>query len=179
MGDGQLGWPENHCHIRQHVNLIAYACLEQKFPNQGVGKNWTAHFMQRHSNCIEMIDSHLERLHAQAITQTQMAAIKWLPCIQLDQRQLLQLTTLDFNLVVKSVSALLLHAHRNDHGITQRLLPMKISQLLLPFVQMKHQHYLPLFLAFHSYLRLFIIASLGIFLAIHPSIGLFIIASQG
>ena len=74
----------------------------------------------------------------------------------------------------------------------------EIPQLLLPFVQMEHQHYLPLFLAFHSYLGLFIIASLGdifgnsslhrviyhcfsrlIFLAFHSYLGLFIIASLG
>ncbi|KIJ99200.1 hypothetical protein K443DRAFT_65933, partial [Laccaria amethystina LaAM-08-1] len=49
---GQLGWPENHRRIREHVNLIANARLGQKFPNEGVGKNWTARFMQRHSDRI-------------------------------------------------------------------------------------------------------------------------------
>jgi hypothetical protein len=64
---GQLGWPENHRRIREHVNLIANARLGQKFPNEGVGKNWTARFMQRHSDHIKMVDSRpLERLHAQA-----------------------------------------------------------------------------------------------------------------
>jgi hypothetical protein len=64
---GQLGWPENHRRIREHVNLIANARLGQKFPNEGVGKNWTARFMQRHSDRIKMVDSRpLERLRAQA-----------------------------------------------------------------------------------------------------------------
>ena len=177
---GQLGWHVSHCHIREHVNLIAYACLEQKFLNQGVGKNWTAHFMQRHFNCIKMIDSHLlERLHAQAITKTQMAAIKWLPCIQLDQRQLLGLTKLDFSLVVKSVRALLLHAHRKDHGITKRLVPMKFHSYCYHLCRWNintTSHYFWHFIPTWGYSSLL---PWGIFLAIHPSIGLFIIASQG
>ena len=36
--------PSHHC-IKEHVDRIAHARLGGKFPPQGAGKNWTAHFM--------------------------------------------------------------------------------------------------------------------------------------
>jgi hypothetical protein len=54
---GQRGWPLSHRRMKEHVDRIARARLGDKFPPQGVGKNWTARFMLRHSDRLKMADS--------------------------------------------------------------------------------------------------------------------------
>jgi len=54
---GARGFPPSHRRIKEHVDRIAHAWLGAKFPPRGVGKNWTARFMLRHSERIKMADS--------------------------------------------------------------------------------------------------------------------------
>jgi len=54
---GARGFPPSHRRIKEHVDRIAHARLGAKFPPRGVGKNWTARFMLRHSEHIKMADS--------------------------------------------------------------------------------------------------------------------------
>ena len=55
---GARGFAPSHRCIKEHVDRIAHARLGGKFPPQGAGKNWTAHFMLQHSERIKMADSH-------------------------------------------------------------------------------------------------------------------------
>jgi len=65
------GWPESHRRIKEHVDRIARARLGAQFPSIGVGKNWTARFMLRHSDQIKMADSRpLEDKRGRAINPT-------------------------------------------------------------------------------------------------------------
>jgi len=54
---GERGWPLSHRRIKEDVDRIAHARLGSKFPSGGVGKNWTARFMLRHSDRLKMADS--------------------------------------------------------------------------------------------------------------------------
>ena len=54
---GARGFAPSHRRIKEHVDRIARARLGNKFPPEGVGKNWTARFMLRHSERIKMADS--------------------------------------------------------------------------------------------------------------------------
>ena len=65
------GWAVSHRRLKEHVDLIANARLGDKFPSLGVGKNWTAHFISRHSEQIKMSDSRpLEDKHGRAVNPT-------------------------------------------------------------------------------------------------------------
>ncbi|KAG2053206.1 hypothetical protein BDR06DRAFT_886513, partial [Suillus hirtellus] len=44
------GFPLSHKQLKEHVNKILHARLGGKFPETGVGKNWTDRFMEKHSN---------------------------------------------------------------------------------------------------------------------------------
>jgi len=50
---GTCGFPLSHHRLKEQVDQIAHAQLGNKFPIQGVGKNWTAHFMLRASDHCE------------------------------------------------------------------------------------------------------------------------------
>jgi hypothetical protein len=68
---GVQGWPVTHHRLKEHVDLIAAARLGDKFPSLGAGKNWTAHFILRHSDRIKMSDSRpLEDKHGRAVNST-------------------------------------------------------------------------------------------------------------
>jgi hypothetical protein len=43
------GFPLNHKQLKFHVNSLLQAQLGDKFPEGGVGKNWSTQFIQRHS----------------------------------------------------------------------------------------------------------------------------------
>lgn len=65
------GWPVSHRRLKEHVDLIAGARLGDKFPSLGVGKNWTARFILRHSDRIKMSDSRpLEDKRSRAVNPT-------------------------------------------------------------------------------------------------------------
>ncbi|KAG2045997.1 hypothetical protein BDR06DRAFT_899931 [Suillus hirtellus] len=46
------GFPLNHKRLKEHINEICRAWLGAAFPETGVGRNWTQHFIERHSNCL-------------------------------------------------------------------------------------------------------------------------------
>ena len=65
------GWPVSHRRLKEHVDLIAAARLGDEFPPLGVGKNWTEHFILRHSGRIKMSDSRpLEDKRGRAVNPT-------------------------------------------------------------------------------------------------------------
>ena len=52
----------------EHVDSICQAHLRDLFPVGGVGKNWTDHFVEKHSEAIKMSWSWpLETKHGQAV----------------------------------------------------------------------------------------------------------------
>jgi len=55
---GARSFPLSHRRLKEHVDRIARARLgSTKFPDKGVGKNWTARFMLRLSDRLKMADS--------------------------------------------------------------------------------------------------------------------------
>ncbi|TFK58290.1 hypothetical protein BDN72DRAFT_782290, partial [Pluteus cervinus] len=46
------GWPESCERLKEHVDMVLRARLGVEFPLGGVGKNWVARFMIRHSDRI-------------------------------------------------------------------------------------------------------------------------------
>jgi hypothetical protein len=48
-------FPLSHRQLKEHVDSICRACLGDLFPVGGVGKNWTDHFMEKHSEAIKML----------------------------------------------------------------------------------------------------------------------------
>jgi hypothetical protein len=54
---GARGFPLNHQRLKEHVDWIARARLSDKFPAEGVGKNWTSRFMLRVRDRLKMADS--------------------------------------------------------------------------------------------------------------------------
>jgi hypothetical protein len=42
------GFPLNHRHLKEHVDSILHAHLREKFPETGVGHNWTQIFITAH-----------------------------------------------------------------------------------------------------------------------------------
>lgn len=44
------GFPLSHKRLKEHVNEILHTRLGDKFPETGVGKNWTDRFIEKHSN---------------------------------------------------------------------------------------------------------------------------------
>jgi hypothetical protein len=51
---GNRGFPLSHRRLREHVNGILHTRLGDEFPKEGVGKNWTARFVEKHSKRIQM-----------------------------------------------------------------------------------------------------------------------------
>lgn len=54
---GDHGFSLSHRRLKEHVDLILHACLGDKFPKQGVRKNWTAQFADLHSDRIKRTSS--------------------------------------------------------------------------------------------------------------------------
>jgi Tc5 transposase-like DNA-binding protein len=51
---GNRGLPLSHRRLREHVNEVSSARLGTKFPEQGVGKQWTHRFIEKYSDAIQM-----------------------------------------------------------------------------------------------------------------------------
>jgi hypothetical protein len=52
---GNWGFPSSHRQLKEHVDSIHQACLEDLFPVGVVAKNWTDCFMEKHSEAIKML----------------------------------------------------------------------------------------------------------------------------
>lgn len=44
------GFPLTHKQLKKVVDEICRARLGNKFPKEGIGKQWTDHFVEKHSN---------------------------------------------------------------------------------------------------------------------------------
>lgn len=51
---GARGFPLSHRRLKEHVDEICRARLGDKFPKAGVGKGWTARFIEKHSEKIKI-----------------------------------------------------------------------------------------------------------------------------
>jgi hypothetical protein len=51
---GNRGFPLSHRRLREHVNEILRARLGDKFPQLGVGKQWSNRFIEKYSDSIKM-----------------------------------------------------------------------------------------------------------------------------
>ncbi|EJF56428.1 hypothetical protein DICSQDRAFT_37136, partial [Dichomitus squalens LYAD-421 SS1] len=49
---GLRGFPLTHRMLKDHVDAICRAKLPDSFPKDGVGKEWTQRFMDRHSDAL-------------------------------------------------------------------------------------------------------------------------------
>ena len=49
------GFSPSHRWLKEHVDFICQAHLGDLFPVGGVGKNWTDHFVEKHSEDIKML----------------------------------------------------------------------------------------------------------------------------
>ncbi|KZP17145.1 hypothetical protein FIBSPDRAFT_717134, partial [Athelia psychrophila] len=45
---GDRGFPLSHRRLKEHVDEIMRARLGKEYPAEGVGRNWTARFVERH-----------------------------------------------------------------------------------------------------------------------------------
>lgn len=51
---GNRGFPLSHKRLKEHVDEILCARLGDSFPAEGIGHNWTARFVAKHSKHIQM-----------------------------------------------------------------------------------------------------------------------------
>jgi hypothetical protein len=51
---GNRGFPLSHKRLKEHVDCICRARLGELFPIDGVGKNWTDRFVEKHFKAIKM-----------------------------------------------------------------------------------------------------------------------------
>ncbi|THU98936.1 hypothetical protein K435DRAFT_603135, partial [Dendrothele bispora CBS 962.96] len=42
----------NHQRLKEHVDELCHVRLGSKFPESGIGKNWTYCFVARHADCL-------------------------------------------------------------------------------------------------------------------------------
>lgn len=62
------GHPLDHCRLKEHVDELCHARLGLEFPEQGVRRTWTYHFIAKHSDCLHVFNtSPLDTLHRQAV----------------------------------------------------------------------------------------------------------------
>ena len=47
------GFPLSHRRLKEHVDEILRARLGDKFPEEGVGRNWTQRFVEKHSDHLK------------------------------------------------------------------------------------------------------------------------------
>ncbi|KAF9501087.1 hypothetical protein BDN71DRAFT_1380512 [Pleurotus eryngii] len=65
------GFPLTHRRLKKHVDEICRAKLGDKFPEGGVGKNWTDRFLERHSDSLSVYwGHHLEDKRGWAVNPT-------------------------------------------------------------------------------------------------------------
>jgi Tc5 transposase DNA-binding domain len=55
---GERGFPLSHKRLKEHVDEICCAKLGSKFPEAGVGKNWTDQFVEKHLEQIKTFWAH-------------------------------------------------------------------------------------------------------------------------
>jgi Tc5 transposase DNA-binding domain len=77
------GFPFNHRRLKEHVDKIAHAHYgaegtrtgtKQNFPGEGVGKNWTSRFIERHPELKAYWSHGLDHSRARAVNPTTKAA---------------------------------------------------------------------------------------------------------
>ncbi|KAF9493872.1 hypothetical protein BDN71DRAFT_1394190 [Pleurotus eryngii] len=65
------GFPLTHHRLKKHVDEICRAKLGDKFPEGGVGKNWTDRFLERHSDSLSFYwGHHLKDKQGRAVNPT-------------------------------------------------------------------------------------------------------------
>jgi hypothetical protein len=69
------GFPLCHKRLREHMNSICKACLGAVFPDEGVGKRWTDHFVEKFSDQLGTYGARpLDNIQGQAINPITNAA---------------------------------------------------------------------------------------------------------
>jgi hypothetical protein len=64
------GYGLSHRYVKEHVDLICQAWLGKKFPMMGVGKQWTHHFVERHSDHLHVYTSSpIDTARGQAVNK--------------------------------------------------------------------------------------------------------------
>jgi hypothetical protein len=70
------GWGLDHRRLKEHVDEICRARLGSKFPETGVGKQWTYRFVEKHSDRLHVYTARpLDTLRGQAVNETTVT--KW------------------------------------------------------------------------------------------------------
>ena len=68
---GDRGFPLSHRRLKEHVDEICHARLDNQFPETGVGINWTHRFAEKHSDRIKVSRSRaLETKRGRAVNPT-------------------------------------------------------------------------------------------------------------
>ncbi|KIL56474.1 hypothetical protein M378DRAFT_1034675 [Amanita muscaria Koide BX008] len=66
----EWGHPFSHRRLKEHVDAIVRARLSPKFPETGVGKQWTYRFLEKHSDKLHMYVAHpLDAARGQAVNE--------------------------------------------------------------------------------------------------------------
>lgn len=62
------GFPLSHRRLREHVNEVCKGKLGEKFPEKGIGEQWTHRFLERHATRLRPYWSHgLDHSRARAV----------------------------------------------------------------------------------------------------------------
>ena len=62
------GFPVSHRRLKEHVDAICRGKLGERFPESGVGKEWTHRFVERHSDRLRPYWTHsLDHSRARAV----------------------------------------------------------------------------------------------------------------
>ena len=70
------GWGLDHRRLKEHVDEICRARLGSKFPETGIGKQWTYHFVEKHSDWLHVYTAWpLDTVRSQAVNETTVT--KW------------------------------------------------------------------------------------------------------
>lgn len=65
------GFPLSHKRLKEHVDEVCQARLGDSFPESGVGKNWTQHFVEKHSDHLRAYRAHsLDGARGRAVNPT-------------------------------------------------------------------------------------------------------------
>jgi hypothetical protein len=64
---GNRGFPLSHRRLKEHVDQILHARLGDKFPAEGVGKQWTQRFVSDHDRLHMYWSRALDKSHARAV----------------------------------------------------------------------------------------------------------------
>jgi hypothetical protein len=68
---GDHGFPLSHCRLKEHVDSILHARLHEKFPETGVGHNWTQRFITAHHDELKTSwAQQLDTVHGRAVNAT-------------------------------------------------------------------------------------------------------------